>query len=190
MKTLLLLLFAGLCGIALAQTNVPATKPAGRSFSEITSHTGDFNLDPAQVIYRGKVFVDDPEVKLHCELLTLDLPAKGKMKRPNRIQAETNVVVDYTDEKGQTNHLTAEKIVYIYQVENTATNEPSITNETVTCTGSPKVETDDFILTGEPLYWTRTNGQNGRFHADNQHMISKKTLEELQGTNAAGDKLH
>jgi lipopolysaccharide export system protein LptA len=147
-------------------------------------------MQSKSTIYSGHVFVNAAEMKLHCEQLTLNLPTTGN-KHPNRILAETNVVVDYIDQKGQTNHLTADQAVYVYQVENSVTNgvEQSVTNETVTFTGNPVVETDDYSMTGEPLYWTRINGQKGSLHADNPHIKSKKTLDEIQHTNASGQKL-
>ena len=79
------------------------------------------------MFYIGHVVVIDPKAKLWCGQLTVDLPAEGG--RPTNIVAITNVVIDTLDDKGQTNHITADKAVYTYSVLN------SVTNETITFTG-------------------------------------------------------
>ena len=61
------------------------------------------------------------------------------------------MVIDFTDEKGQTNHVTSDKAVYVYKVQN------GVTNETVTLTGNAKVENAQGWLTGEPIVWNRAN---------------------------------
>ena len=74
--------------------------------------------------------MDDPEIKLHCEWLVADLPQTGGAS--TNIVAETNVVIDATDDKGQKMHATGDKAVYVYAVEN------GVTNEMVTLTGHAK----------------------------------------------------
>ncbi len=65
--------------------------------------------------------------------LTADLPRNGG--DPTNIVAETNVVIDYLDNKGLTNRISADKAVYDYH---TATNDTVIvTNEIVTFTVAP-----------------------------------------------------
>ncbi len=56
-------------------------------------------------------------------------PAAGR-RAHNHIVAETNVVIDATDDKGQKMHATGEKTVYVFAVQN------GVTNETVTLTGN------------------------------------------------------
>ena len=62
-------------------------------------------------IYRGNVRVDNPQMKLRCELLTVESPELKDGNKFNRATAETNVVIDWVDENG-TNHATAAKAVY------------------------------------------------------------------------------
>ena len=81
-------------------------------------------------------------MKLHCEWLVADLPQTGRI---SHIVAETNVVIDATDDKGQNMHATGDKAVYTYDVEN------GVTNEMVTLTGNAKVENAQGWLTGEPI---------------------------------------
>jgi lipopolysaccharide transport protein LptA len=136
--------------LALVTTNAPATKPKSpRAPTRIESGSVDFDLTGRKAIYHGHVRVDDPEMKLTCENLTADLPQEGG--RINHIVAETNVVIDFTDEKGQTMHATGDKMVYDYTVQNSATNE------TVTLTGHAKMEDARGWTYGEPIIWDRAN---------------------------------
>ena len=61
-----------------------------------------------------------------------NMPQNGE--HVTNIVAKTNVVIDFTDEKGQKSHATGRKGVYFYHVEN------GVTNETVTLTGTPEQE--------------------------------------------------
>ena len=76
----------------------------------ISSDSADFDLTGHEAIYRGHVRVDDPQMKLTCEQLIADVPQSGG--HVNHIVAETNVVIDFMDNKGQTNHATGDKAVY------------------------------------------------------------------------------
>jgi lipopolysaccharide transport protein LptA len=150
---------------ASATTNSPdATRPP-RAPTRIDSDSADFDLVARTATYRGDVRVDDTEMKLTCAWLVADVPQAGG--RPNRIVAETNVVIDFTDTKGQTNHATSDKAVYLYNVQN------GVTNETVTFTGNAKIENAQGTLTGEPIFWDRVNNH---LHADNQKMILRQNL--------------
>ena len=82
------------------------------------------------MIYRDHVRVDSPDMKLRCEWLAADLPQAGG--RVTNIVAETNVVIDATDDKGQKMHATGDKTVYVFAIQN------GVTNETVTLTGNAK----------------------------------------------------
>src|SRR5208283_2805432 len=83
---------------ASATTNLPAAPTTPRAPTRIDSDdSADFDLNGHQAIYRGHVRVDDPEMKLTCALLVADVPSAGG--HPNRIVAETNVVIDFTDTK-------------------------------------------------------------------------------------------
>ena len=114
MKRYRLIVFAVLGGLMVhAQTNTPGTQPTPRGPTRISSKSADFDLAGHEATYRGHVRVDDPQMKLTCERLVADMPQAGG--HPNHIVAETNVVIDFTDEKGQTNHVTGDKAVYYLQ---------------------------------------------------------------------------
>jgi len=136
-------------------------------------------LNGHQAIYRGHVRVDDPQMKLTCAQLTTDLPQAGG--RPNHIVAETNVVIDFTDDKGQTNHATSDKAVYLYNVQN------GVTNETVTLTGNPQpqVENAQGTQAGDVIVWSRENTNSHVRFIGNYHMVSyQKPGEVMMGTNS------
>jgi len=178
MKKIILLLTMGFCGALAAQTNVPAAKAKPHPPTEINSDAADFDLNSHQAVYRGHVQVKDPQVKLDCEWLVVDLPAAGA--HLSHVLADTNVVVDFTDEKGQTYHVTAARAVYAYKVEG------AVTNETVTFTGSPKVETATSIITSEPMIWDRARNH---FTFIAPKMISREGLNGDTGTNGTALKL-
>jgi lipopolysaccharide export system protein LptA len=123
------------------------------------------------------VLVADPKIRLKCEQLVVDLPEAGQ--HLSHVAAETNVVIDFTDEKGAAYHVTAANAVYSYNVLN------ATTNEAIVLTGAPKVETADATITSEPLTWDRTTGH---FIFSNPHMISRQNLGG-EGTNASPGKL-
>jgi lipopolysaccharide transport protein LptA len=134
--------------LALVTTNAPVPKPQPpRQPTRIESDSVDFDLTAHRAIYHGHVRVDDPEMKLNCEWLTADLPQEGG--RINHIVAETNVVADLTNEKGQTMHATGDKAVYVYEVQNGATNE------TVTLTGNPELQNAQDKFAGDVIVLDR-----------------------------------
>jgi lipopolysaccharide export system protein LptA len=104
-------------------------------------------------------------MKLTCERLVADMPQAGG--RPNRIVAETNVVIDFTDEKGQTNHATGDQAVYVYA------ESGGVTNETVTLTGNPKTQNAQGTQAGDVIILDRVNN---KIHFDNPHMIFRQNL--------------
>ena len=151
----LLLLLATSCGFAVAQTNLPAGKAAEQDLV-IVSDSGYFDGVTNQMVYLGHVLVTyNAKDTLNCERLTVDLPAdRGS---PTNILAETNVVVDVLDEKGQTNHLTADQAVYSFQLLDPFTNVVksvtnvvyAVTNEIITFSGGnplPKLERPDATI--------------------------------------------
>jgi lipopolysaccharide transport protein LptA len=146
-----------------AQTN---PTPAGPAL--ITSRTGDFDMNTRTATYLGDVHVVDPEMKLRCEWLSATLPTSGG--HIDHIVCETNVVIDYSDEKSQTNHITSDRAVYDYNVQGV------VTNETITFTGSPRIENAQAIITGEPIIWHR---DSGKFEVTNEKMIFKQGIGGL-----------
>jgi len=169
-----LVLFGG--GKLLAQTNVAGAPKPPRTPTLIDSVTADFDLTARRAVYRGNVRVNDPQMKLTCEELTADLPQAGG--HIDHLLALTNVVMDSVDEKGQTNHATSDKAVYIYNVVN------GVTNETVTLTGNAKVESTQGWMTGEPIIWDRAKNS---MHAENQQMQLRQNITSPPGNTNAPD---
>jgi lipopolysaccharide export system protein LptA len=163
-----------------AQTNAPVENPAPRAATVIDSEGADFDLNSTNrvAIYYGHVFLNNPEVKLWCERLTVNLPADSEGGHLSHAVAETNVVIDFMDSKGQTNHLTAAKAVYAYSVANL------VTNESVIFTGSPDklpvVTMPDATIVADQIVWDRASGH---YHFVNPHMSGGG------GTNASPMKL-
>ena len=186
MKKIIFLLTMLVCGLAGAQTNAPSPAPTNapaakakpQAPTEIISDAADFDLNIHQAIYRGHVKVTDPEVKLTCDWLVVDLPTAGN--HLNHVLADTNVVVDFTDEKGETYHVTAARAVYDFKVVN------AVTNETVTFTGSPKVVTATSTIISEPMIWDRARN---KFSFINPTMNSREGLSGSGSTNAPAIKL-
>jgi lipopolysaccharide export system protein LptA len=160
MKKLLLVVFcAGLAALVRAQTNssVPDTAPPAAAsmgtnapagpvrMTEITSDGGGY-LDTKSnlVVFRIHVRVNDPRMKLTCELLT-GSQAPSKQSKYEHFFAETNVVIDFFDQAGQTNHATADSAEYTYRFTNSVlegiTN--SVTNEIVVLRGNPHLKMAD-----------------------------------------------
>ena len=156
---------------AKAKTKVADAKP--KPPTEIDSDSADFDLNAHLATYRNHVVVTDPKVRMTCEWMLVTLPSGGE--HLSHVVATTNVVVDFTNEQGEKYHVTAAKAVYDYKVVNT------VTNETVTFTGSPVVETTNSTIYSEPMVWDRAAN---KFHFTEPKMISKDT-----GTNGPAQKL-
>jgi lipopolysaccharide transport protein LptA len=155
------------CEMLRAQTNASTPTPP-RAPTLINSDRADFDITAREAFYYGNVRVDDPQMKLTCAKMTADLPQTGG--HINRIVAETNVVIDSVDDKGQTNHATSDKAIYVYNVQN------GVTNETVTLTGNAKVENAQGWLTGEPIVWDRAKNS---LHAENQKMLFRQNISDV-----------
>jgi len=172
----LIVLAAGSSLLAQAQTNTTGTLPTARGPTLISSASADFDLAGHEAVYHGHVRVDDPQMKLASEQLIADVPQEGG--HVNHIVAETNVVIDFTDNKGQTNHATSDKAVYIYQ------EQGGVTNETVTLTGNPQIENAKGTLTGDVIVWDRLNNH---MSASNQKMVFRQNLSGIStDTNPPG----
>ena len=154
----------GICLVLSAQTtsqSTPTQAPAlvGTSTNGPTTIKADsceIHLISKVAVYHNNVRVDDPKMKLTCELLTVEAPEVDAGKF-NRAIAETNVVIDWIDEQGLKNHATAEKAVYTYAMTNLAVL-PAIqwqTNAFVVLTGNPVVTNAQRSFEGDPLIWDR-----------------------------------
>ena len=136
--------------LALVTTNAPPSKPPSHPETLIEAEgPADFDLAGRRVIYHEHVRVDSANMKMTCEWLAADLPQTGN--RVTNIVAETNVVVDATDEKGEKMHATGDRAVYVFNVEN------GITNETVTLMGNARLENAQGWLTGDSIIWDRVH---------------------------------
>jgi lipopolysaccharide export system protein LptA len=174
MKRFCLLAFTALGGLLLpAQTNVTGTLATPRGATLISSASADFDLGGREATYHGQVRVDDPQMQLVCEKLIADVPQSGG--HVNHIVAETNVVINFLDDKGRTNHATCDKAVYVYAIQG------GTTNETVTLTGNPRMENDQGTLTGDVIVWDRLNN---RLTATNQKMVFRQNFTGAAAINA------
>ncbi|HXI71830.1 MAG TPA: LptA/OstA family protein [Verrucomicrobiae bacterium] len=176
-------LIAGLVlagGMLHAQTNVTDTPNPPRPPTLINSDHADFDLTVHRAVYWDNVRVDDPQMILTCVRLTADLPPSQAEAQLKHIVAETNVVIDSVDEKGQTNHATSDKAIYHYEIKN------GVTNETVTLTGNARMQNSQGILTGEPIIWDRINNH---LTAINQKMVVNQNIgSALINTNSTPHK--
>jgi lipopolysaccharide transport protein LptA len=167
MKTIflitLIVLTAGLT--VRAQTNSPV---ASHPPTQIDSDSAEFDIMTRKGVYRGHVHVTDPQMKLQCALLTATLPQSGG--RVDLVVAETNVLIDFSDEKGQAMHTTSDKAVYQYEIAG------GRTNETVTLSGHAMVENEQGWLFGEPIIWDRASN---RLTASNQRMVFRQNLNTM-----------
>jgi lipopolysaccharide transport protein LptA len=166
MKVYCFIVFFALANVWVlrAQTNAAAASHLTQIDSDSVGF--DMNTNARTATYYGSVRVEDPQMKLTCAWLVADWPQNGG--HINHIVAETNVVIDFTDDKGQTNHATSDKAVYNYNVQG------EVTNETVTLTGNARAENAQVILTGEPIIWNRANGG---LTATNEHTIFRQSLD-------------
>jgi len=118
---------------------VSKSAPPAASDTEIFSDHFDFNRSTGLAFYRGNARVLDPQMRLQCRQLTVKLPENSdptnRIVRPERIVAETNVIVDYFTEKGEKTHATGEKMVFTHTVANKNT-----TNEVLELTGNPLID--------------------------------------------------
>ncbi|MGA3265321.1 MAG: LptA/OstA family protein [Verrucomicrobiota bacterium] len=127
-----------------AETNAMLELPG--SSTVITAESAVFSLGTNKAVrgvYYGRVDVDDPRIKLTCAQLTVDLPPSGA--HVSHILCQTNVVIDFRDDTGRTNHATGDQAVYDYHVAGAATNE------TFTLTGQPEVENAEGKQLGDEI---------------------------------------
>lgn len=164
MKTffLFLLIFAaavnGLCAVSpLFSVSSPAprstnsTAAADATATEIISKSAYFDLKARTAIYMGDVRIKDPRMELSCEVLTVKLATEGPGKFQNII-AETNVVIDFSDEKGQKIHGTGGKAIYTYNVT------PTYTNDVMELLENPLLQTAQGNWQGDVITLDRVNG--------------------------------
>jgi lipopolysaccharide export system protein LptA len=158
----------GVTFIVVAQTSVQSTETQAPALVGVaTNGQTIIHARESQIFMKSNVYVwkygvrvDNPQMKLSCEVLTVEAPkidrARGKY---NSATAETNVVIDWIDGRGS-NHATADKAVYTYVMTNLATlpEERWETNSFVVLTGNPVVtNSDGMFYRADPLVWDRIN---------------------------------
>jgi lipopolysaccharide export system protein LptA len=156
---------------ARAQSNTNAAPQALR-LTDVYADSAELNWAGRTGTFRGHVRVINPDLKLTCEWLVADVMGTGRI---NHIVAETNVVIDVKDSKGQAMQATSDKAVYVYEVQN------GVTNETVTLTGNPLVSDAHGTQAGDPIVWDRVNNV---FRFTNPHMVFTNAFNDVPaGTN-------
>ena len=175
MKTFCLIaVMAAAAGLAArAQSNTNATPPLLR-ITDIYSDSADFDWLGHTTTNRGNVRVIAPDMKLTCALLIADLPQSGG--RLSHVVAETNVVLDAKDSNGQPIHATGDRAVYVYNVENGATND------TVTLTGNPQpqVAFPEGTIVADVIVWDRAHKS---YHWSGNYHFNANTNNVPAGTN-------
>jgi lipopolysaccharide transport protein LptA len=156
---------------AHAQSNTNAT-PQPLRLTDVYSDSADLDWVARTGTFRGHVRVINPDLKLTCERLVADVLGTGRI---NHVVAETNVVIDVKDSKDQAMEATGDKAVYVYEVQNGATND------TVTLTGNPLVRDAHGTQAGDSIVWDRVNNI---FHFTNPHMVFTNAFNDVPaGTN-------
>lgn len=141
------------------QPQVRTNAPSEVRPTDIQSSSGEFFMKSNVFVYHGDVRVDNPQMKLRSELLTIEAPKLTNGNKYNRATALTNVVIDWVDDRG-TNHATSDKAVYTYVITNLS-ETPDIkrfeTNAMVVLTGNPIVTGPQGTFRGDPIYYDRIN---------------------------------
>ncbi len=176
--------------LALVTTNQPPTptnppaksKPAQGPTKIDAVGPAVFDLNNHWVTYRDHVSVTNLQMKLTCEWLMANLPQGNE--HVTNIVAETNVVIEYTNEKGEKSRGTGTKAIYSYHVEN------GVTNEMITLTGTPQqpplLEKDHNTMTGDPIIYDLVSRQ--LTIPNNPQIIGYPDTKSLLGTNSPAVK--
>jgi lipopolysaccharide transport protein LptA len=178
MKTIRLLLTLLLAAPVLAEDKpspiaaVAGTNSLGalKSPIEITSRSSEVNLRSNVVVYVGNVRVTEANMSLTSEFLVAAMPQRGG--RIERIQAETNVVINMTDEQGQKIKGGGQRLLYTYRVVD------SQTNEVVELSGDPIIETPQGSTRADVITYDRLTGQV-RFKNPRMHIEAEGGLTNL-----------
>ena len=167
--------------MAMTETNRPA---ASRQREKITIHSeGPYQMDlnAHWVTYQDHVRVTDKQMVMTCEWLLANLPFHGE--HITNIVAQTNVVGDFVDEKNQKWHVTGDKGVYAWHVQD------GVTNETITLTGNPpQIEqgSSTNTMTGDAIIY---NLITKKVRIDNPTTVFWYQTNSPAGTNSLGPKI-
>lgn len=159
----------------MAPTNATPPSAARQEFG-LTSDHGTFDGNTRQIVYYDHVVVTNAQLRLACERLTLNFPPQNLGDHPTNAVAETNLDIIYKDNKGETNHLSADKGIYDYSIVN------GVTNETCTFTGHVTNRTDKGWITGEPMVWDNIQKV---LHVSNLQILGKMSGSNASDTNAS-----
>lgn len=184
MKKLLFLLVASLCLVVAAQTppkEKKAKEPIGDTeinadrFEYIAEHSTNGGL----VVYSGHVLVENLRAKILCDRLVIYVPKNGE--QPNRIEAQTNVVIVVVN-NGETTRATCSLAVYTHSVK------AGTTNAIVTFTGNPLpyFENAKVSATGTQIIWNLITQD---ITGSGTRMNIKQSVIEGSGTNKSPVKL-
>lgn len=140
----------GLRGWA-AETPVNNVSAETEITARLLEYRPEFDANGGLLVYSGNVSVKNPTIKLLCDRLVIFLPKNGD--QPNRIEAQTNVVIIKVS-KGETTRATCNLAVY------THTALAGVTNSIVTLSGSPRpfIEDSRGSLTGDTITWNLATG--------------------------------
>ena len=145
-----------------AATAAGKTVSPAATDSEIFSDSLEFHQKTGIATYLGSVRANNPQMRLQSRRLVIKLPqgaaANSGASRPERMEAELNVIVDYLTEKGEKTHATGEDLIFTHSVTNGTT-----TNEVLELTGKPIIDmtaTNGQVThgTGEKLVYTSVTG--------------------------------
>lgn len=191
MKKLFFLLAFGLAVAVMAQT-VPKPKaqkePIGDTeinadrfdyIAESSATNGTLISTNGLLIYTGHVLVENLRAKVLCDRLVIFLPKSGE--EPNRIEAQTNVVIVAVN-NGETTRATCSLAVY------TRTVQAGVTNRLVTFSGTPLpyFENAKVSATGTQIIWNLITDD---ITGSGTRMTIKQSVLEGSGTNKSAIKL-
>jgi lipopolysaccharide export system protein LptA len=139
---------AGAIGPA-AGSNAPASTDMTNSLAQISSP--EYTLRTNSAIFQGGVTVTHPQMELHCQTVTLDVPAPDI--RAQNLVAQDDVKFTLS-QKGQKINGTAQKAVYTYSVD------AGKTNDTIELTGKPQLSmADGSTFKNDIIVFDRANGK-------------------------------
>jgi lipopolysaccharide export system protein LptA len=178
MKKIILLLCLGLGFVAVREAFAKQKEPIGDTDikADRFEYTAEFDKNGGRLVYTGQVLVENLRAKVLCDRLVIFVPKNGE--QPNRIEAQTNVVIVVVNQ-GETTRATCSLAVYTRSVSATTTNT------IVTLTGNPFIEDTRGSVTGDVIVWNLAtggiSGSNTRTH------INPKSFES-SGTNPSAIK--
>jgi lipopolysaccharide export system protein LptA len=164
---------------AAPATNAPAAKLSRGYIHLESAGPAVFDFNNHCATYSENVSVTNDQMKLTCEWIKAEFT--GNWDQATNVVAETNVVVDYIDPKGQRGRAIGTNALYVFQIQN------GVTNETITLTGDPPE-----ILEG-PNYTNHTSASDIVYDLITRKVILHspsgtywRTTNNPTGSNSAG----